>query len=132
YSPSSDPRWAYSKYYTIKWSSPCTTLVRPPCELLHVQPLEWRQNSRRRTRTAAHFLGAGGTRPRGVGIGWPLRHGHCWSHLHAAGATYRLPKSRECVAVGYPGSKRESGSLLTAQTMHGTVQPLWDLMIQCS
>src|SRR5262245_24178962 len=39
---------------------------------------------------------------------WPLRHGHSRSqHLRAAGASYRRPQRRECVAVGYPGSKGE-------------------------
>src|SRR5262249_51192237 len=34
------------------------------------------------------------------------------AHLRAAGATYRRPQSRECVAVGYPGSKGERVQLI--------------------
>src|SRR5262249_41011952 len=40
-----------------------------------------------------------------VSLRLAVAHGHCWSHLRAAGTIDTRPQSHECVAVGYPGSK---------------------------
>src|SRR5262249_61153584 len=94
------PPVGLSKYYTIKWSSPCTTLLRPHVSYFTFSPSNGGQLAAADGNCRPLFEGPGrlGGRAQGraVGFGWPLHHGHYRARTYALraliGATYRRPQ----------------------------------------